>query len=92
MDPTEKVTTVTDPMMAAMEGEADGVGPTGQGPAPGLARGVDASDGRSFKERRRTLLIGRPAALGGAAEADWGQGQPSCTRPERREGRVDLGA
>jgi hypothetical protein len=92
VDPTGKAAAVTDPMMTAMEAEADGVGPAGQGPAPGLARGVDASDGRSFKERRRTLLIGRPAALGGAAEADWGQGQPSCSHPERREGRADLGA
>jgi hypothetical protein len=59
--------------MAAMKGEADRVGPTGQRPAPGLARDVDARDGRSLKERRGTLLIGRLAALGGAAEADRGR-------------------
>jgi hypothetical protein len=39
-----------DPMKTTTKGEGDGVGPTGQGPTPGLAGRVDVGDGRSAKK------------------------------------------
>jgi hypothetical protein len=51
VDPARKAAASMDPSKA-MKGVGGGAGPTGQGSAPGLARGVDgADDGRSMKRR-----------------------------------------
>jgi hypothetical protein len=63
VDPAGKAAAATEPTMAAMKGEGDGVSPVEQGPAPDLAGRVDVGDGEA--RRSHVGAAGRRRGQGG---------------------------